>query len=105
MPGIDFDRVRADITMRQQVRQLLEFQPHRGRGDQWYGSCPLPGCSRSQRSCFSVNVNLGRYYCHRCHRHGHQLELWAVATGLPLLHRAAIALCVTIGDVPWVHRW
>jgi hypothetical protein len=104
MPGIDFDRVRAEITM-QEVLQLLGFQPNRGRGDQWYGRCPLPGCLPSRRSCFSVNVNLGRYYCHRCHRHGHQLELWAAATGLPL-HRAAIDLCVTLGrDVPWVHHW
>jgi hypothetical protein len=104
MPGIDFDRVRAEITL-QEVLHLLGFQPNRGRGDQWYGRCPLPGCPPSPGSCFSVNVNQGRYYCHRCHRHGHQLELWATATGLPL-HRAAIDLCATLGrHVPWVHRW
>jgi hypothetical protein len=104
MPGIDFDRMRAEITM-QQVLELLGFQSTRGRGDQWYGRCPLPGCPPSRRSCFSVNVNRGRYYCHRCHRHGHQLELWSAATGLPL-HRAVIDLCAAMGrDVPWVHRW
>ena len=42
MPGIDFDRLRAEITM-QQVLQLLGFEPTRCRGDQWYGRCPLPG--------------------------------------------------------------
>lgn len=86
MPGIDFDRVRAEITIRE-VLPLLGFQATRRRGDQWYGRCPLPGCSPSPRSCFSVNVHLGRYHCHRCHRYGHQLELWATARGLPL-HQA-----------------
>ena len=104
IPGIDFDRVRAEITM-QQVQQLLGFQPNRRRGDQRYGRCPLPGWPPSRRACFSVNVTLGRYYCHRCQRRGHQLELWATVTGLPL-HRAAIDLCATLGrDVPWVHPW
>jgi hypothetical protein len=104
MPGIDFDRLRQEITT-QQVLDLLDFQSSHGRGDQWYGRCPLSACPPSRRSCFSVNVNLGRYYCHRCHRHGHQIELWAAATGLPL-YRAAIDLCATLGrDVPWVHRW
>ena len=104
MPGVDFDRVRAEITM-QQVLQLLGFEPSRCRGEQWYGRCPLPGCRPNRRLSFSVNVAVGRYYCHRCHRHGHQLELWAEATGL-LLCPAAIDLCATLGrEVPWVERW
>lgn len=40
MPGIDFDRVRAEITM-EQVLSLLGFQPSNRSGVQWYGSCPL----------------------------------------------------------------
>jgi hypothetical protein len=104
MPGIDFDRLRAEVTM-QQVLQLLGFRSTRRRGQQWYGRCPLPGCRPSHKPCFSVNVALGRYYCHRCHRHGHQLKLWAAATGL-LLHPAAIDLCATLGrEVPWMDRW
>jgi len=104
MPGVDFDRVRAEITM-QQVLQLLGFEPSRCRGEQWYGRCPLPGCRPSRRPSFSVNVAIGRYYCHRCHRHGHQLELWAEATGL-LLYPAAIDLCAALGrEVPWIQRW
>ena len=88
-----------------QVLQLLGFQSTRRRGQQWYGRCPLPGCQPSHQPCFSVNVALGRYYCHRCHRHGHQLRLWAAATGL-LLHPAAIDLCATLGrEVPWMDRW
>jgi len=104
VPGIDFDRVRAEITMRQ-VLQLLGFQSTRCRGDQWYGGCPLPGCPTSRRPCFSVNVATGRYYCHHCHCHGHQIELWAAATGLRL-YPAAIDLCAALGrEVPWIQRW
>ena len=104
MPGVNFDRVRADVSM-EQVLQLLGFSPARCRGDQWYGHCPLPGCPLTPRPCFSVNVTMARYYCHRCHRHGHQLELWAAATGLSL-HPAAIDLCAALGrEVPWIQRW
>jgi len=106
MPGIDFDRLRAEVPM-QQVLQLLGFEPKRCRGDQWYGHCPMRDCPprRRRRFCFSVNVARGRYCCHRCKRHGHQIELWAEATGL-LLHPAAIHLCTTLGrEVPWIRRW
>ena len=51
MPGVNFDRVRAEISM-EQVLQLLGFSPARCRGDQWYGHCPLPGCSRDSKAVF-----------------------------------------------------
>ena len=105
MPGVDFGRVRALVTM-EQVLSLLGFKPSSRSGSQWYGSCPLheSGSGRRHR-CFSVNVALGRYCCHRCGSRGNQLELWAAATKLPL-HQAAIALCRRLGcDVPWIRRW
>ncbi len=100
MPGVDFARVRTEIRM-EQVLNLLGFQPSHRSGVQWYGPCPLhesrPGRGRS----FSVNVALGRYYCHGCHSHGNQLELWAAARKLSL-YQAAIDLCYRLGrDVPW----
>jgi DNA primase len=103
MPGVDFGRVRRDITM-EQVLDLLGFAPARRSGMQWYGRCPLRACGAPRRS-FSVNVALGRYPCHRCHSQGNALELWAAATSLPL-HQAAIDLCRRLGrDVPWIRRW
>jgi len=103
MPGVDFDRLRAEITM-EDVLQLLAFQPERRSGPQWYGCCPLRECTSERNHCFSVNVALGRYYCHRCHRHGHQIELWAAATGLTL-HPAAVELCARLGrQVPWIQQ-
>jgi hypothetical protein len=51
-----------------------------------------------------VNVAIGRYYCHGCHSHGNQLELWAAATKLPL-YQAAIEVCHRLGrQVPWIER-
>ena len=105
MPGVDFNRVRTEITM-EQVLSLLGFQPSNRSGVQWYGSCPLhESTSRRRRRSFSVNVAIGRYFCHGCRSHGNQLELWAAATKLPL-HRAAIDLCHRLGrDIPWIRRW
>ena len=105
VPGVDFNRVRTEITM-EQVLSLLGFQPSNRSGAQWYGSCPLhEPTSRRRRRSFSVNVAIGRYFCHGCHSHGNQLELWAAATKLPL-HRAAIDLCHRLGrDIPWIERW
>ncbi|MGO9467302.1 MAG: CHC2 zinc finger domain-containing protein [Isosphaeraceae bacterium] len=105
MLGVDFDRVRTEITM-EQVLSLLRLQPPTLSSAQWYGNCPLydAGAGRRHRS-FSVNVAIGRYTCHRCHSHGDQLELWAAARKLPL-HEAAVDLCHRLGcDVRWIRRW
>ncbi|HJN12417.1 MAG TPA: CHC2 zinc finger domain-containing protein [Pirellulaceae bacterium] len=104
MPGVDFNRLRSEITM-EQVLNMIRFEPSRQSGDQWYGCCPLHNCTSKNRRCFSVNVATGRYYCHRCHRHGNQLELWAAFTGKPL-YQAAIDFCHVLGrEVPWIRRW
>jgi hypothetical protein len=104
MPGIDFDRLRREITMKD-VLKLLEFEPSYCRGDQWYGRCPLHESSSGRSRSFSVNVAIRRYRCHKCHRQGNQLELWAAYTQRPL-HPASIDLCGVLGrEVPWLHRW
>jgi DNA primase len=104
VPGIDFDRVRAEITM-EQVLSLLGFQPSNRSGMQWYGRCPLHQARSGRSRSFSVNLAIGRYCCHRCHSHGNQLELWAAAKKLPL-HEAAVDLCQRLGhDVPRIWRW
>ena len=104
MPGVDFNRLRAEITM-EQVLDLLHFEPSRRTGDQWYGRCPLHDSTSGRSQPFSVNVAISRYHCHQCHSKGNQLELWAAVTNLPL-HRAAIYLCCVLGrEVPWIRRW
>ena len=88
----------------EQVLNLLGFQPSQRSGDQWYGCCPVQHCTSGRRRCFSVNVAIGRYCCHKCHSQGNQLELWAAAIKLPL-YPAAIDLCRALGqEVPWLRR-
>src|SRR5208337_4144641 len=67
----------------EEVLSLLGFQPSQRSGVQWYGVCPLHESTSRRRRSFSVNVAIGRYYCHGCHSHGNQLELWAAATKFP----------------------
>ena len=88
----------------EQVLNVIRFEPTGRSGDQWYGCCPLHDCTSRRCRCFSVNVAIGRYCCHRCHRHGNQLELWAAYTGMPL-YQAVIDLCRVLGrEVPWIQR-
>ncbi len=104
MPGVNFDRVRAEITM-EQVLNFLGFRASSRSAVQWYGSCPLHESRSGRRREFSVNVAIGRYYCHRCQSYGNQLELWAAARKLPV-HQAAVDLCHRLGcEVPWIRRW
>jgi CHC2-type zinc finger protein len=105
MPGVDFERIRAVVTM-EQVLNLLGFEPLSRSGPQWYGSCPLPDCgSGRRRRSFSVNVASGRYCCHRCRSQGNALELWAVATQQSV-YQAGIDLCRRLGcEIPWLRRW
>jgi DNA primase len=104
MPGIDFQKLRAEITM-EQVLELIGFEPSSRHDDQWYGPCPLHDNSTPRCRVFSVNVHERRYYCHRCRSHGNQLELWAAVTHRPL-YPAAIDLCQRLGiDTPWIRRW
>lgn len=104
MPGIDFRRLRREITM-EQVLELLNFECVQRRGDQWYGRCPLHASTKRRPREFSVNVERGCYYCHKCQHKGDQFTLWADATDQPL-YPATIELCRQLGhEVPWLHRW
>jgi DNA primase len=103
MSGIDFNRLRHEITMAQ-VLDLLGFECTRRRRDQWYGYCPLHECEPKHRRAFSVNVTIGCYYCHKCGSRGDQFTLWAEATQTPI-RQATINLCRQLRqDVPWIRR-
>jgi DNA primase len=103
MPGVDFNRLRAEITMRQ-VLERVDFQPTSQSGPQWHGPCPVHGSTSARSRSFSVNVDSGRYHCHKCGSHGNQLELWA-AVHQVTIYQAAIDLCRTLGvDAPWINR-
>ena len=104
MPGVDFDVLRSEITMEQVLNQL-GFQPTTRRASQLHGPCPVHGSTSPRSRTFSVNLDTGRYYCHKCSSHGNQLELWAAVRKLPL-YQAALDLCRTLGrEIPWIEQW
>jgi len=104
MPGVDFNALRNEISM-EDVLQQLRFQPTGRSGDQLHGPCPVHGSTSPGSRTFSVNLAKGRYYCHKCHSRGNQLELWAAVHKLSL-YDAAVDLCRTLArEVPWIHRW
>ena len=102
MPGIDFVALRDQVSI-QDVLTLLRFQVASCRGTRLRGCCPLQ-CSDDPHA-FAVDIKLNKYYCHRCHRGGNQLDLWCVTQGLSI-HPAAQDLCARLGiPVPEIHRW
>ena len=104
MPGVDFNRLRAEITI-EQVLDRLGFEPTSRSGPQWHGPCPVHRSTSARSRSFSVNVDTGRYKCHKCGSHGNQLELWAAIHHLTI-YQAALDLCHALGrDVTWISRW
>lgn len=104
MPGVNFDQLRREISI-EEVLSLIGFEPTRRSGNQLRGPCPVHGSTSSRSQTFSVNTETGRYYCHKCHSQGNQLELWA-AVGKLSFYEATIDLCRALGrEVPEITRW
>jgi len=104
MPGVDFNSLRKEISMEDVLRQL-RFQATGRVGDQLHGPCPVHGSTSPGSRTFSVNLAKARYYCHKCHSHGNQLELWAAVHKLSL-YDAVVDLCRALArEVPWVRHW
>lgn len=104
MPGIDFNVLRQEINM-EQVLVLLGFEPVTRSGAQLHGPCPVHGSASARSRSFSVNLELGRYHCHKCGSQGNSLELWA-AVQKTSLYVASQDFCRALGrDVPWITRW
>jgi len=103
MPHIDFNRLRAEITMERVLTQL-GFKPVSRSGDQLHGPCPVHRSTSPGARTFSVNLRSQRYYCHKCHSCGNQLDLWA-EVHRQKLYPATIHLCHTLGhSIPWKTR-
>ena len=104
MPGVDFNVLREEISMEDVLNQL-EFEPTTRTGTQLHGPCPVHGSTSPKSRSFSVNLEQGRYYCHKCESKGNQLELWAAVHKLPF-YDAAIDPCRALGrEVPQITRW
>jgi putative transposase len=94
-PAIDFDAVRAAVTMAA-VLGLLGFQPQTRHGAQQRGPCPLHGSTSGTSRCFSVNLSDQIFHCFKCGRSGNALDLWAQATRQSP-YDAALDLCRRLG--------
>jgi len=104
MPGINFDVLRAEISM-EEVLSQLGFDPTSRSGSQLHGPCPVHRSTSSKSRSFSVNLEEGRYYCPKCHSQGNQLELWAAVHKLSF-YDAAVDLCRALGrDMSQIKRW
>ena len=104
VPGVDFNKLRAEVTM-EEVLSQLGFQHTSRSGNQLHGPCPVHGSQSTGSRSFSVNLDDGRYYCHKCHSKGNQLELWAAVHKLSF-YDSAIDLCRALGRaVPTMTRW
>lgn len=99
MRRLDYAAIRAQIPIRR-LLELLDWEPLRGRGDQWRGPCPLI-CSGglNRRPCFSVHLSRHLFKCFACQTSGNQLDLWAAATHQPL-HPATLDLCRRLAVEP-----
>jgi DNA primase len=101
MPGIDYQRLRQHITMRQ-VLDLIGFQATWRRAAQLRGRCPLPACRSASGRSFSVHLTRQVYHCFACRSGGNALDLWAAVHSLSI-HQAALDLCrLTNLDPPWL---
>jgi DNA primase len=101
MPGIDYRAARALVPLAD-VLGLLGFVPHRRRGAQLRGPCPLHGSRSATSRSFAAHLGKGAWHCFRCGAGGNALDLWAAVTHQPL-HAAVLDLCQRLGrDVPWL---
>lgn len=99
MPGVDYQAIRAAVTMTQ-VLDLISFEATERLGEQLRGPCPIHGPSSESSRSFSANVAKNAFRCFRCGASGNQLDLWAAVSKMKL-HAATIALCERLGiDVP-----
>ena len=104
MPGIDYAKVRAAVSMAQ-VLELIRFQSIDVSGDEVRGPCPIHGSSSATSRPFSANLRKHTFRCFKCGAGGNQLDLWVAVSKLPL-HDAAKTLCEQLGvDVPEIKRW
>ena len=101
MAGVNFQRVREAIPI-MRVLGLVAFKRMKQHGAEARGVCPL--CKREGRRerAFAVDLGRDKWWCHRCHRGGDVIDLWAAFTGMGA-YEAAIDLCNVLNiPVPYV---
>jgi DNA primase len=97
---IDFAELRRRVCI-QQVLEQLAWRPVARNGPQLRGPCPIHRGGHERSRSFAVNTNKNVFHCFKpaCGAEGNQLDLYALATGLPILE-AAHQLCERLGLEP-----
>lgn len=99
MPKISYAEVRQQVNI-EEVLAFIGYVCLTSIGRKWVGQCPLRCCDSLR--CCSFKLPRSLWYCHKCHRGGNQLDLYAQVRGLSL-YPAAVALCERAGiAVPYL---
>ena len=91
MPGIDFTRLRRQLSLAQ-VLDLIGFTPVTRQGPQVRGPCPVHGSSSRRSRSFAGHLERHCWQCFRCGAHGNALDLYLAATKQPV-YAGALDLC------------
>jgi len=84
--GLDFRRLRREVSMADVLGHLGYFDSLRGSGPQRRGPCPLHDSAEDRQRSFSVNLAKGVFRCFHppCQAAGNTLDLWAAVHRLPI---------------------
>ena len=84
--GLDFRRLRREVSMAEVLGHLGYFDPLRGFGPQRRGPCPLHDAPADRHRSFSVHLGKGVSGCFHaeCQAQGNTLDLWAAYHRLPM---------------------
>ena len=91
MPGIDFNRLRQQLSLAQ-VLDLVGFTATTRRGPQLRGPCPVHGSTNPRGRRFAAHLEKQCWHCFGCGAGGNALDLYLAVTRLPV-HEAALELC------------
>lgn len=98
MAGIDFHQARQEVRL-SEVLALVGYQPHRRRGEQRRGPCPVHGARSTTSRCFAAHLGKNVWHCFRCGAGGNALDLWATLTKQGI-YEAVLDLYQRLGRTP-----
>lgn len=93
---VDFALLRGQVTLKQVLQRIGQFQRLAGNGSQRRGPCPVHAAGTKGNRSFSVNLDKNVFQCFEpsCAIQGNVLDLWMALHNLPL-YEAAIDLAET----------
>ena len=94
MPGIDYTRLREQLSLTQ-VLDLVGFTATTRCGPQLRGPCPVHGSTTPRRRSFAAHLEKNCWHCFRCGAGGNALDLYLAVTTLPV-YAGALELCARL---------